>query len=90
MTDVTNYVGSKTQTRSFVYSSLGRLVSATNPELDCAVAYLYYPNGALRRKSGCGPSIDYKVDGLSRVTKKDYSGAAVATPGARFCYDGRK
>jgi len=36
MTDGTNYTGTKTQTRSFDYSSLGQLVSATNPELDCS------------------------------------------------------
>ncbi len=32
----------------------------------------------------------YAVDGLSRVTKKDYSGSTLVTPATRYCYDGDK
>jgi YD repeat-containing protein len=88
MTDSTKYGAPKTQTRTFIYSSLSRLVSATNPE-NGTTAYTYYPNGALHTKTDArGATISYTVDGLSRVKKKDYTGTTPVTPAARYCYDG--
>jgi YD repeat-containing protein len=49
--DTGNYGSPKTQIRSFTYSSLGRLVSATNPETDAPTTYTYYPNGTLKTRT---------------------------------------
>lgn len=93
MTDSASYAGlpnggAKTQTRTFVYSSLSRLVSSTNPESG-TTTYTYYPDGALHTKTDArNVTVTYTVDGLSRVRKKDYSATTPVTPAARYCYDG--
>jgi RHS repeat-associated protein len=90
-TDSTNYGGSKTQTRTFIYSSLGRLVWATNPEADVATTYTYYPNGSQHTRTDArGVTTTFTVDGLNRVKTKDYSATTPVTPAVRYCYDGKK
>lgn len=60
LTDTSTYGGAKTQTRSFIYSSLGRLVSATNPEADAATSYTYYADGARHTQTDArGMTITY-------------------------------
>jgi RHS repeat-associated protein len=90
-TDSTNYGASKTQTRTFIYSSLGRLVWAKNPEADVATTYTYYPNGSLHTRTDArGVTTTFTVDGLNRVKTKDYSATTPVTPAVRYCYDGKK
>jgi RHS repeat-associated protein len=88
--DSTTYSSTVTQTRTFGYSSLSRLVSATNPESG-TTTYTYWPDGALHTKTdGRNLITTYTVDGLDRVLKKDYSTTTPVTPAARFCYDGQQ
>jgi RHS repeat-associated protein len=82
------------QTRTFAYDSLSRLVSATNPESG-TVTYAYDPNGNLVQKTdarGVRTTMDY--DALNRVKSKVYSGTpsggtevANATPPVHYFYD---
>lgn len=90
--DSNTYGSAKTQTRTFVFSSLGRLVSATNPEADGAITYTYYPNGALKTLTDPrGVTTTYSLlDGLNRVLKRDYTATNPVTPNGRFCYDGKR
>jgi RHS repeat-associated protein len=63
------------QTRSFTYSSLSRLSSATNPESG-TLSYDYDPAGNLVRKTDArGVSAHFEYDGLSRVTRRWYNGS---------------
>ncbi|MFN0100996.1 MAG: RHS repeat domain-containing protein [Bryobacteraceae bacterium] len=90
-TDSTSYSSAKTQTRTFLYSSLGRLTSATNPEADSATTYTYFPNGTLKTKTDPrGVVTTYAYDRLNRPVKKDYSATTPVTPAVRYCYDGKK
>jgi RHS repeat-associated protein len=73
-----------TQTRSFVYDSLKRLVTATNPESGL-IRYRYDANGNLKRKTDALQvyvEIDY--DALNRAKKKTYSDG---TPTVDYFYD---
>lgn len=61
------------QTRSFVYNSLSRLTSATNPESG-TISYIYDANGNLTRKTDArNIQTNYTYDALNRVTLRDYS-----------------
>ena len=72
------------QTRVFLYSSLSRLVSATNPESGTA-RYEYDPNGNLTRRTDArGVRAVYSYDALNRPTSVDYSDA---TPDVAYAYD---
>lgn len=89
--DTSTYGATKTQNRSFTYSSLGRLVTASNPEADGPTNYTYWPNGARHTQTDArGVTITYTVNALDRVLKKDYSGGSTATVAARYCYDSLK
>ena len=90
-TDSITFGALKTQTRSFGYSSLSRLISATNPEADGPMTYTYYPNGTLyTRTDARGVTATHsQMDGLGRVLKRDYSVTNPVTPSVRFCYDGK-
>ncbi len=71
--------------RSFVYSSLGRLYSATNLEKDSASTYAYDRNGNLLTRVDGGVTTTMAYDALNRITSKTYSGS---TPAVYYCYDG--
>ncbi len=81
------------QARSFVYDSVGRLISAVNPETGGAagaVGYQYDINGNLKEKDTYhGNATIYTYDALNRVTSKTFSGPlAGVTPGVTYCCDG--
>ena len=96
LTTVTQQVGTSgtTQTRTFVYDSLKRLTSATNPESG-TTGYVYDENGNLTEKTDARTTKTTLVyDDLNRPTSKTYSGtttegtnAASATAPVYFKYD---
>ncbi len=66
-----------TQARTFNYSTLGRLISAINPESGL-MQYLYDNNGNLLRKTDArGVFIDYTYDALNRNLTANYSNTSV-------------
>src|SRR5262249_33467858 len=83
-----------TQTRTFVYDSLSRLRSATNPE-NGNVTYAYDSNSNLVEKIDArGVKTTLNYDALNRLRSKVYSGTnsegtAVAnlTPAVNYFYD---
>ena len=77
-------VAQGSQTRTFVYSSLGRLSSANNPESG-TTSYLYDNNGNLTKKTDArGVYVDYVYDALNRNTTRNYSDI---TPDITYTYD---
>jgi RHS repeat-associated protein len=79
------------QTRSFVYSSLSRLTSASNPESG-TISYQYDNNGNLTQKTDArNIVITYQYDELNRNTSVNYSNTTIGSPDVpditRF-YDG--
>src|SRR5581483_5017495 len=78
--------------RSFVYDSLSRLTSATNPESG-TTTYTYDANGNLATKTApvsnqtgtATVTTTYTYDALNRLTGKSYSDGT--TPAAFFAYD---
>jgi RHS repeat-associated protein len=72
------------QNRSFTYSSLGRLLSASNPESG-TIDYQYDPNGNLISKEDArGVTTTYSYDYLNRPTSRSYSDG---TPTVTYAYD---
>ena len=79
------YGSGQFQTRSFSYSSLSRLLSASNPESG-AITYQYDPNGNLTHKADARSiTTDYTYDVLNRPTLRNYSDS---TPDVTYTYDG--
>jgi RHS repeat-associated protein len=81
------------QVRDFVYDSVGRLSSASNPEMGSGasgqVLYGYFDSGSLKQKTEPGSVVTtLSYDRLNRLEAKSYSGAAVVTNSVSFCYDG--
>jgi len=77
-------VAQGTQTRTFVYDSLKRLTSATNPE-NGTMNYTYDNNSNLKTKQDARSiTTTYTYDALNRVTFKDYSDT---TPDVSYSYD---
>jgi RHS repeat-associated protein len=73
--------------RSFVYDSLSRLTSATNPESG-TTSYTYDNNGMLiTKKDGRNITITYHPDALHRVASKSYSDSE---PTIYYCYDNQQ
>jgi len=73
------------QTRTFVYDSLSRLVSAANPESG-TLSYQYDPSGNLLQKVDArAVTTTFAYDDLNRVLSKNYSDG---TPAVSYCYDG--
>lgn len=83
-------VNQGSQTRSFSYSSLSRLLSATNPEMGTTptngtIYYVYDNNGNLTSKTDARSiTTAYTYDALNRVTFRDYSDT---TPDVTYTYD---
>ena len=74
--------------RSFLYSSLGRLISAANPESG-SISYQYDPNGNLTDKTDAlGIVSHYVYDELNRNTSVTYTNDPAATPAITRSYDG--
>jgi RHS repeat-associated protein len=67
------------QTRTFTYSSLGRLLSANNPESGI-ITYAYYDNGDLQTKTDArGIIATMSYDPLHRILTKSYSSNSAPT-----------
>lgn len=74
------------QTRTFVYDSLSRLISATNPESGTTI-YTYDPNSNLLTKTDArNISTTYTYDVLNRNKTVDYSDTSL-NPDNTFYYD---
>lgn len=72
------------QTRTFTYSSLSRLLTASNPESGI-VTYEYFPNGNLKKRTDArNVQSSYQYDGLNRQTNITYSDT---TPSVTYTYD---
>jgi len=77
--DNLNTVTQGTQTRTFVYDSLKRLTSATNPESG-TVSYQYDSNGNLVVKTDSrSVSTHFSYDVLNRLTRRWYNGSSATT-----------
>jgi RHS repeat-associated protein len=87
------------QSRTFDYSSLSRLSSATNPE-NGTISYEYDDNGNLKKKldsrlveSGDHLTVTYIYDALNRLTSRSYNDGTLAksysdrTPIVTYTYD---
>ena len=87
------------QTRTFVYDSLSRLISASNPEnrasaTAASVTYTYDNNGNLTgRTDARGVAVSYSYDALDRPTGRSYSYAgseaavSLGTTRVDYAYD---
>ena len=76
--------GSCSQTRSFTYSSLSRLLTATNPESG-TFHYQFDNNGNLLTKTDSrNITTSYAYDNLNRLTQKSFSDS---TPQRNYYYD---
>jgi len=72
------------QTRTFTYSSLSRLLTATNPESG-SISYEYFPNGNLKKRTDARTiETTYEYDGLNRRKTVTYSDG---TPTVTYTYD---
>ena len=82
-------VPSGTQSRAFVYDSLARLKSATNPESG-TTSYTYDYNGNLTYKTDSNLNdTTLAYDALNRITSKTYTySSSYYTPTVDYCYDG--
>jgi RHS repeat-associated protein len=81
-------VNQGSQTRTFTYSSLSRLLSAANPESG-TISYVYDSNGNLTTKTDARSiTTTYAYDYLNRVTSRSYSGeSGYTTPTVNYTYD---
>jgi YD repeat-containing protein len=91
-------VSQGSQQRSFTYSSLSRLTSATNPELGTTstngtITYDYDLNGNLAHKTDPrGVTTAYTYDQLNRALTRGYSGESgigTTTPTVTYTYDNK-
>ncbi|MBS1797911.1 MAG: RHS repeat-associated core domain-containing protein [Acidobacteria bacterium] len=73
------------QTRSFSYSTLSKLLSASNPESG-TISYVYDANGNLTsKKDARNITTTYYYDALNRVTQRSYDDSI--TPTVTYTYD---
>jgi RHS repeat-associated protein len=80
-------VSQGSQTRTFVYDSLKRLTSASNPESG-TVSYSYDSNGNLTSKTDARSiTSSFTYDALNRVITKSYSNDGGVTPPVNYYYD---
>ncbi len=94
LNDLTS-VAQSGQTRTFAYTSLGRLASTAQPETGCSstpcltTAYLYDNNGNLLSKTDPGGTVTTRTyDALNRTMEKTCSGGGLTCATTTFCYDG--
>lgn len=88
-------VAQGSQSRTYVYDTLGRLTSASNPEKLQPDAYTYDDNGnLLTRTDARGVVTNFSpsaspIDALDRVTRMTYTnlGTAPASPDVTYTYD---
>ena len=74
------------QTRSFLYSSLSRLLSATNPESG-TTSYTYFDTGQLQTRTDArGMVTNFSYDALQRVVAKSYANDGGLTPAVTYSY----
>jgi uncharacterized protein RhaS with RHS repeats len=74
------------QVRTFNYSSLGRLLLATNPESG-PVSYTYAEGGdLLTRTDSRGVVVSMAYDAMHRLRTKSYSGDGGITPNVTYSY----
>jgi YD repeat-containing protein len=79
-------VSQGTQTRTFVYSSLGRLKSATNPESG-TLDYTYNDSGDLSTRTDARSfTTTMTYDAMHRILTKTYSGDGDVTPDVTYSY----
>jgi RHS repeat-associated protein len=77
--------GSQQQNRTFGYSSLSRLLTASNPESG-TISYGYDNNGNLSAKTDARSiTSSYTYDALNRATQRSYSG--ITMPTVTYTYD---
>jgi RHS repeat-associated protein len=77
--DDLTFVHQGNQTRSFLYDSLKRLSSATNPE-SATIRYQYDEDGNLRVKTDArGVSAHVSYDAVGRVVRRWYNGSSAQT-----------
>lgn len=77
-------VSQGSQTRSFTYNTLSRLLTAANPESG-TISYAYDPNGNLTSKTDARSiTTTYAYDALNRVISRSYSDS---TPAVGYTYD---
>ncbi len=79
------------QTRSFIYNSLGRLTYAVNPESG-TIGYSYDNNGNLTHKVDAREiETNYTYDSLNRVTQRSYDAepSGHETPTVTYTYDNK-
>ena len=72
------------RTRTFIYDSLSRLQTASNPESG-TISYSYYANGNVQTKTDGRVTTTFNYDALNRLTNKSYSDGK--TSAAHFMYD---
>ena len=91
--------GETARSRGFIYDSLSRLQTSSNPETG-SISYIYDANGNLSSKTSPAPNsppkamqtvtTSYGYDAINRLTSKTYDASAVGarTPSSCFAYDG--
>ncbi len=86
LNDLLGVVQSGSRNRSFIYDSLRRLTSATNPETGAtAVAYSYDADAnVITKTDGRAIPINYLYDALNRPTGRTYSNG---DPAVTYSYD---
>ena len=86
LTAVTQAGDGATQTRSFTYTSLGRLKSETHPE-NGRTDFTYEDSGAVStRRDARGIDTTFTYDALQRLRNRSYSNNGGATPNVSFTY----
>ena len=76
------------QTRNFIYSSLGRLLSASNPESG-TTTYSYLDSGDIASRTDArSVTASLTYDAMHRVITKSYSGDGGVTPSVTYSYYG--
>jgi RHS repeat-associated protein len=91
LTAVSQSDGVTTQGRSFLYSSLGRLITAMNPETG-TITYDYRDDGNLRSRTdgrgtaGASYTVTFGYDDLHRLRSKTYLNDGGLTPAVTYEY----